>query len=142
MPATDLPVEFEPLLQTARDASENAYAPYSRFVVGAGVQDLSGRVYPGCNVENGVFGLTDCAERNALSGAVARGARPGTLRRLLVYTPTSKPCPPCGACRQAIVELMTPDAEILSVDESGAWILWTKQALLPDAFSFRDERSP
>ena len=83
------------LLAAARAVRENAHAPYSRFTVGAAVRDEQGRVHVGCNVENASYGLTICAERNAVAAAVAAGAR--AVRAVAVVTPTRPPGSPCGA---------------------------------------------
>lgn len=91
------------LLELARKASENAYTPYSKFKVGACVLFESGSYYSGCNVENASYGLTLCAERNALSTAICAGEKSKPVK-IAIYSPNSKLCWPCGACRQWIYE--------------------------------------
>ncbi len=90
------------LKEAARRASLNAYCPYSRFPVGAAVLTESGEIYAGANVENASYGLTLCAERNAVAQAIAAGNR--QILAVAVFTPTPSPTPPCGACRQVIAE--------------------------------------
>lgn len=122
------------LEQRARDAARNAHAPYSRFSVGAAVLDGEGRMHAGCNVENASFGLTLCAERNAVAQAVAQGAR--EIRAVLVYTPTDAPTAPCGACRQVLHEF-GPRMQVICVGELDGRRRerrFTLDALLPDAF--------
>ena len=93
-----------PLLEAAWQAREHAYAPYSQFQVGAALLGSDGAVYGGCNVENAAYPLCLCAERGALSAAVAEGLRPGGLVAAVVVTEFAQLTPPCGACRQALVE--------------------------------------
>src|SRR5471030_1443505 len=90
------------LIAAATAAHERAYAPYSRFPVGAALLGASGRIHNGCNVENASYGLTSCAERNAVFGAVAAGER--TFLAVAVVTAAETLTPPCGACRQVLVE--------------------------------------
>ena len=90
-------------------AAQNAYCPYSRFPVGAAVLTAAGGIFSGCNVENASFGLTICAERNAIFQAVSGGSQ--RVVAVVIYTPTANPTAPCGACRQVINEF-GPDAEI------------------------------
>ena len=122
------------LVLLARAAAERAYAPYSRFRVGAAAE-VDGQVYPGCNVENASYGLTVCAERIALFGAVAAGHR--RVPRLAVSCVDAGPelgtdgRMPCGACRQVMAELMGLDGEVL-VDGVRAYRV---SELLPDAFT-------
>jgi cytidine deaminase len=123
------------LVDAARGASARAYCPYSRFRVGAAVLTGDGTVVAGCNVENASYGLTVCAERNALFQAVALGHT--RVRAVAIYTPTPTPSAPCGACRQVINEF-GPDAEVLSVCDGPDVLQTTLAELLPDAFGPRN----
>jgi len=96
--------EWAPLLDAAWTARSHAHAPYSRFQVGAALLTASGRVFGGCNVENAAYPVCLCAERGALSAAVAAGLQPGGLVAAVVVTDVAELTPPCGACRQALVE--------------------------------------
>ena len=131
MAATVSGHDLERLADAAREASRQAYCPYSKFRVGSAVLTEGGEIVSGCNVENASYGLTICAERNAVFQAVARGAR--SLTAVAVYTPTSTPTLPCGACRQVINEF-GPDALVLSLCDGPDTIRTTLAALLPDAF--------
>lgn len=119
------------LVAAARGAMANAYAPYSRFHVGAAIETADGRVFAGCNVESASYGLTVCAERMAIGAAVAAGAR--TLRRVVVTSDADPPVAPCGACRQLLAEFGL-DTEVLAVGPVGER-RWTLRDLLPDAFT-------
>src|SRR5258707_15687060 len=90
------------LEHAARAAARGAYAPYSKYRVGAAVLAGSGKIYAGCNVENASYGLCNCAERTAIFTAIAAGER--KVKAVVVYTPTRIPTMPCGACRQVINE--------------------------------------
>ena len=122
------------LKQAAMQAAMNAWAPYSGFRVGAAVRGRDGTVYAGCNVENSSFGLTQCAERTALTAAVASGAKPGEMAELVIYTPGDVAHPPCGACRQVMQELMSPQASVNSVCDSDHVRSWRNHEYLPDPF--------
>lgn len=122
------------LKQRAQRAAGNAHAPYSRFPVGAAVISGAGQVYAGCNVENASFGLTQCAERAALTAAIADGVRPGDLQTLVVYTPGNTAHPPCGACRQVMHELMAADSTVVSCCDGDAIRRWNRAEYLPDPF--------
>lgn len=95
---------WTPLLEAAWKARAHAHAPYSHFQVGAALLTASGEVIGGCNVENAAYPVTLCAERGALSAAVAAGLRPGGLVAAVVVTDVAELTPPCGACRQALIE--------------------------------------
>jgi len=94
--------DYEKLIKAARQARENAHAPYSNFRVGAALRAQSGRIYTGCNVENASYGLTCCAERVAIFKALSEGER--GFEAIAVVTDTESLTPPCGACRQVIWE--------------------------------------
>ena len=96
--------DWTPLLEAAWRARDHAHAPYSHFQVGAALLTASGEVFAGCNVENAAYPVTLCAERGALSAAVAAGLAPGALVAAVVVTDVAELTPPCGACRQALVE--------------------------------------
>ncbi len=111
---------------------EHAYAPYSKFKVGAVLVGTDGSVTEACNVENAAFPAGTCAERAAIASAVAKGVR--TFRALVIASSADDPTPPCGMCRQALIEF-APDLEIISVTRSGKEAHWRLTELLPVAFS-------
>ncbi|MEP6996566.1 MAG: cytidine deaminase [Betaproteobacteria bacterium] len=118
--------------QGAIAAAQRAYAPYSRFAVGAAVLCADGSIHTAANVENASFGLSICAERNAIFRAVADGAR--RIDALLVYTPTGGPTPPCGACRQVLSEFGADALVVCCSDGEGGERRYRLVELLPDAF--------
>lgn len=126
------PTNYAPLRDAAFAALENAYAPYSGFRVGAVLLGTDGSVTAGCNVENSAYPAGICAERAALAAAVTRGVR--HLEVLVVATEADDPTPPCGFCRQALVEF-APSLEILSVTRGGAEARWSLADLLPHPFT-------
>ena len=123
--------------QLAREASELAYSPYSKVCVGAVVIADDGRVYTGCNVENASYGLTQCAERNALAAAVVAGAKPGSLGTIVIYSGGFDSLSPCGACRQVMAELMSEDAVVISCSEGEEPRSWSMRQLIPDPFELK-----
>ena len=120
------------LRERALAAMERAYAPYSRFRVGAALLGTDGSVTEGCNVENASFPAGICAERGALAAAVARGIH--SCESLTIATEADEPAPPCGMCRQALVEF-APHLVVVSVTRDGAEARWTLDELLPKAFT-------
>ena len=122
------------LFADAHAASENAYSPYSGARVGACVLDENGNVYSGCNVENASYGLTQCAERNALAAAVNAGMKPGTAHTMLIFATGFEVLAPCGACRQVMSELMADDAVVISCHSETEFLSWSIGDLLPDSF--------
>jgi cytidine deaminase len=124
--------DWQRLERAARAVAANAHCPYSSFAVGAAVLTADGTIAAGCNVENASFGLTICAERNAIFRAVADGAR--AIIAVLIYTPTQAPATPCGACRQVIAEFGR-DAIVRSLCDGTARIQYTAAELLPAAFT-------
>ncbi len=121
------------LLDAARSAATNAYAPYSKFPVGAAILTGDGTVVSGCNVEIASYGLTVCAERNAVFSAVAAGHR--QVQAVAVSAPLAPGTTPCGACRQVLNEFKPADSDLIVIldGESGPR-LTTLAALLPEAF--------
>lgn len=105
------------LLEHAKAVRENAYAPYSKFGVGAALMTKAGRIFVGCNVENRSFGLTTCAEQAALAAAIAAGET--QFSQLSIVTGAKIPTMPCGRCRQLLAEF-SPDLQIESVTLGGA----------------------
>jgi cytidine deaminase len=116
------------LVMQAIEVAGRAYAPYSRFHVGAVLVGKDGRIFAGCNVENISFGLTICAERNAVFAAVAAGCR--EFERIVVVADTSVPASPCGACRQVLAEF-NPDLEVVLANFRGLSETFRLSELLP-----------
>jgi len=126
---------WEDLAARAKEAMQGAYAPYSRFLVGAALEADDGRIFVGCNVENASYPVGMCAERTAIGHAVVFGAR--RFSRLVVASSGSGPVAPCGMCRQALAEFGL-DLEIVSVTEDGAERRWSLADLLPASFGADD----
>lgn len=126
---------MEDLITLATDARTRAYVPYSHFAVGAAVQ-VGTTTYPGCNIENASYGLSLCAERNAIFAAVAAGHQ--ALDAITVIADTPGPVSPCGACRQVMAEFFAPDAPVILANLAGAVERTTVGALLPGAFHKED----
>jgi len=126
-----LPDLTDPLIAAALAARENAHAPFSKFKVGAAVEDGEGRIHTGCNVENASYGLTLCAERVAIFKAISEGAR--NFRRVAVAADTDRLTPPCGACRQILWEFCG-DVEIVLSNLHGRTETLRLGTLFPRAF--------
>ena len=121
----------DPLQAAALAARENAHAPYSKFRVGAALEDAGGRVHTGCNIENATYGLTLCAERVAVFKAISEGAR--EFRRIAIAADTDTLTPPCGACRQILWEFCG-DIEIVLLNPRGKSEVLRLKELFPRAF--------
>jgi len=127
--------ERKQLLAAARRVMRHAYAPYSRFRVGAALLTTKGELFVGCNVENASYGITNCAERTAIFSAVAHSGRL-QIRAMAVVNDHGVACSPCGACRQAIYEF-GPEAVVVFPTERG-WKEASIRQLLPEGFRFRE----
>lgn len=123
------------LVAAARQARQQAYSPYSGFAVGAAVLTASGRIFPGCNIENAAYPATVCAERVALFNAYAAGER--EIVALAVVADTAEPVSPCGVCRQVLLEL-APRSQVVQANLQGATRITTPQELLPGGFTSAD----
>lgn len=124
------------LMEIAKEAVKNSYSPYSKFPVGAAILYEDGSIFRGTNVENSSFGLTLCAERNALSTAIAAGQR-GNIEAIAIYSPKEKMCAPCGACRQWIWEFANgKDVKIVLEAKNDGLYTTTIKELLPLGFMF------
>ncbi len=125
----------EELFQIAKEIVKNSYSPYSNFPVGAAVLYEDGTIYKGVNVENSSLGLTLCAERNAISTAIAQGQK-GKIEAIAIYAPKEKMCAPCGACRQWIWEFSNNgNTRIIIEGENGGLYETTIKELLPLGFN-------
>ena len=120
------------LIQEAKQARIKAYTPYSHFKVGAAVRTKAGRIFHGCNIENSSYGATVCAERVALFNAYAHNER--DIDCIAIVADTKIPCPPCGICRQVIMEL-GGDIDIILANLTGDKQLFKASELLPAAFT-------
>lgn len=123
------------LLRSARRAMKNAYAPFSKFKVGAAILTSKGDVFLGCNVENSSYGMTNCAERTAIFSAVAEKGPKLEILAVAVTTAQEVPCSPCGACRQVIYEF-GPKAVIFYKGKKG-WTETPITGLLPEGFRLK-----
>lgn len=132
MSAADGRPDVARLVDVATEAMSRAYAPYSGFRVGAALASTDGRVFAGCNVENSSSPAGICAERGAVATAVAHGVRSFSV--IVVATEAEHPTPPCGMCRQVLVEF-APALEIVSVTSGGAQQRWDLRELLPAPFT-------
>lgn len=118
------------LIQKAIEGRQHSYSPYSHFAVGAAVLTKSGKVYTGCNIENGSYGITNCAERTAIFKAVSDGER--EFEAIAIVADTEGPCSPCGACRQVIAEFKID--RIIMANLKGAVKIVDLEELLPFHF--------
>ena len=124
-------MKIDSLTEAALTVRQNAHAPYSKFLVGAAIEDSSGRIHTGCNVENATYGLTICAERVAVFKAISEGARKFT--RVVVAADTDALTPPCGACRQILWEFCG-DVPVMLVNLGGKSETYQLKDLFPKPF--------
>lgn len=123
------------LVILAKEAMENAYAPYSHFKVGAALLAKDGRVFQGCNIENASYGATNCAERTAIFKAVSEGYR--EFEKIAIVASSGEYASPCGICRQVLFEFLPEGKVILDSDEKGM-VTFTVRELLPLGFRGED----
>ena len=125
-------MNYEEMIELAEKASKNAYVPYSNFPVGACILAESGNIYTGCNFENASYGLTICAERNAVGTAIANGDK--KIRAIAIFSPNMQNCTPCGACRQVLAEFKSEDGlDVITKCNDGLRI-HSIEELLPEGF--------
>lgn len=127
-------ISYDELMEKAKEVSKNSYSPYSKFAVGACLLTDKGNTYAGCNFENGSFGMTICAERNAIGSMVANGER--KIKAIAIYSPNQDNCAPCGACRQVLHEFCENDSELdVIVMINDRLNIYTLDYLLPESFN-------
>ena len=127
---------IERMIKEASMARDNAYAPYSKFKVGAALLSAAtNRIYRGCNVENSSYGATICAERNAVIHAIAEEGSLG-IDILVVYSDDDPPAPPCAVCLQVLAEFSRPDTKVVLVSVDGFRKTYLFKELLPNPFIF------
>ena len=129
--------EIQELISRALEARKNAYAPYSDFRVGAALLSDSGEIYPGCNIENSAYTPTNCAERTAFFKAVSEGVR--SFRAICIAggpgeREPEEPCPPCGVCRQVMLEFCGPEFEVILAVNGQQYEVYTLDRLAPMGF--------
>lgn len=122
---------FQELIDKAKEARANAYAPHSKFLVGSALITENGKIFTGCNIENVSLGLSICAERVAIFKAVAEGIK--DIRAIAVIGDTEEPCTPCGACRQVMIEF-APDMKVVMANLHNKIKIKKARDLLPDSF--------
>ncbi len=120
------------LVAAAREARENAYAPYSKFKVGAAIRSASGKLYRGCNVENVAYPEGTCAEAGAIAAMICAGDT--KFQKVAVIADSPEPVTPCGGCRQKLAEFALPDARVVMATLDGKEVEMSVADLLPGAF--------
>ncbi|EFP62363.1 cytidine deaminase [Erysipelotrichaceae bacterium AF15-26LB] len=129
--------QYQEILDVAFDAMKHAYAPYSRYHVGACVKTKDGKLIPGVNIENASFGLTNCAERSAVFAAYSLGYRKEDIEAIAIVSDGEKLAAPCGACRQVLVELLQQNTPII-LSNGRESKLTNIAELLPMSFTSED----
>ena len=128
-------MDLDAVMDAARDASRNAYAPYSNFRVGAAILTEGGQIHAGCNVENASYGLAICAERNAAAAMALANPGDREMRLVAVFSPDAAPCFPCGACRQVLREFGCKE---VVVEEAAELRSYSFDEILPYSFGPED----
>ena len=126
-------MDYNILMEKAIEVSKNAYIPYSKFPVGACVLTENEKIYTGCNFENASFGLTICAERNAIGSAIADGER--KIKAIAIYSPNTNNCYPCGACRQVLYEFKSDNGIDVILKQGDGLTFHKIEELLPEGFN-------
>lgn len=129
---------YTELIAAAKEAYDNAYAPYSKFHVGAALKLKDGKIIKGSNIENASFGLTNCAERSALFTAYTQGYRREDVEAIAIIANSDRPISPCGACRQVMSELMPKDSTVILLNTNDEMITFKLEELLPYTFTPED----
>ena len=128
------------LIETAKDARENAHAPYSNYFVGAAIVDEQGNVHRGCNVENAAYPEGNCAEANAIGAMIAAGGKKISVIAAVGGSDKLEFCTPCGGCRQSILEFSDENTRVILLNEDGQIQKYSIDDLLPLAFRLRQAR--
>ena len=128
------------LIETAKDARENAHAPYSNYFVGAAIVDEQGNVHRGCNVENAAYPEGNCAEANAIGTMIAAGGKKISVIAAVGGSDKLEFCTPCGGCRQSILEFSDENTRVILLNEDGQIQKYSIDDLLPLAFRLRQAR--
>ncbi len=126
-------MEYKLLMEKAEEVAKNAYIPYSKFPVGACVLTENNKIYTGCNFENSSFGLTICAERNAVGSAIADGEK--KIKAIAIFSPKMNLCYPCGACRQVLYEFQSDNGIDIILKDNDELKIFTIEELLPGGFN-------
>jgi len=129
---------IDKMYKAALDMRNKSYSPYSNFAVGAVVLLKNNKLIGGCNIENSSYGLSMCAERNAIFRSIMDGARGNDIKAMLIVGDTPAPISPCGACRQVMSEFMDKDSEVIMADLRGNFLTKTVEELLPYSFGSGD----
>ncbi len=135
-----MPVEHDQLIEAAKKARQNAYAPYSGYFVGAAIVDDRGNIHTGCNVENAAYPEGNCAEANAIGAMVAAGGKRISVIAAVGGGDDLEFCTPCGGCRQSILEFSDENTRIILINGEGEIQKYSVDELLPLAFRLRQAR--
>ena len=133
-------MEHEQLIEAAKKARQNAYAPYSSYFVGAAIVDDRGDIHTGCNVENAAYPEGNCAEANAIGAMVAAGGKKISVIAAVGGGDDLEFCTPCGGCRQSILEFSDENTRIILINAEGEIQKYSVDELLPLAFRLRQAR--